>query len=735
MSKKYLSLLIVAIAGVSLWVSQETGHETEDRVIERPNKTLTGRVVAHDGRAIEDALVTVKRSVGDDIGSEISSSGLARVGTDRAGRYRVQISRHIEKIDLFVSAPGKQAVGRSSIKLTNETLELGRIVMFEQLRIRGRVLDQANGPLVGATILLHEVSASSANGHIGTLSATTHSDELGRYQLGPLDAGDYRISAEYLPYSPSSASDIRLHETTGLWEQDIVFTHLVNVKGSVVDSSGLGLQGVNVEVRDGRRKISMDLSQSDGAFDLGAYPAGVELYIKARKSGFGHLSERRLTASEQPVHIMMERAGRFLGRAIDAEGEAVAELELTLVKRDGPNVSEVEFTRYDNIRPNPNGVFSIDNVPAGLWDLKATAKGFEPLLLESIVVEEDLPTELIELEFVVGRTIVGRIVDGSSLDGISGSRVKIYPRPRGEYAPPQESITTTETGRFEISDVTRGEVTIVASAPGYASTEIELDGTSEAKPLEIVLLRGTRLFGVLVLANDNSPVQGFVRLSHEKAGSRHRRATDKQGRFEFTGLRAGTYVINADTDVGFVEDRRINIGDSPIELDKELILVVEPGGDLSGQLLNLEHGALLSARVFANGPGGYAAESAVDQEGKYSFLGVPKGEISVTVQLAHGLFLTRTIEVASRGSQNLNFTFGQSGKISGIIQSNGQPVEGATVAVFPASPDAPRGWAVSSGNGEFSITGLAISQYSVKINGSHYGSVDVGESTVLNIDQ
>lgn len=654
--------------------------------------------------------------------------------TDSDGRYVVRVNPKFDAATVSVSAPGMIVERTITVKLSSSLVDAGRVVMVSNLSVLGQVFDESLIPIDGAAVSLFDVDSDGA--FSDAIAPVRHvvTDTGGLFTFSRLDAGEYRIVAEAEGYPARLTSDVRLSPQNPTIERSLVFEGTV-VFGNVVDSRGAGLPGIDVEGRDGFRRIARDTTDENGGFDLGVFADGSKVQLTAYKDGFQHSRSLHIVSGISPVRIALKGSGTLIGRATEVpSGNPLSNLDLLLVSRDVAPSTTVGSISRSGVSTAKDGVFSVSELPAGVWEIRAQATGFEPIAVGRVSIIEGDETEEILFEFRTAVTVKGVVVDERSGLGIADSTVEFYVPHSGRYAAPVRSAKTSENGEFQLADVNRDGGTLVVSARDFAPTRMRLTASKASSLLEIGLRPGVILIGILRTADGGDPVRGAVTLSNNATGSGHRRATGSDGEFRFTGLGPGTYTITATSDFGVAQKQTIMIDESSSEFEKEVSLLVEPGSTVFGRLIGLGPATIAGARIFASGPDGFSKEGIVDSVGKYSIVGVPPGHISLTARLPSNLTIAKSIDVSARASAQVDFGFGHRGVISGTLSASGGPVSGATISAFPSSQGAPYGWATTNDSGEFRIDGLASNRYTLRVNGQHDRDVHVGDATKLNID-
>ncbi|MCA9543216.1 MAG: carboxypeptidase regulatory-like domain-containing protein, partial [Myxococcales bacterium] len=421
----------------------------------------------------------------------------------------------------------------------------------------------------------------------GATAAQTNPSLDGSFALSGLAAGAYTIHLRRGGYVPVaipvvlSVGELRDLTRTEL-AVDVQAVGATVVRGRAeragADEDGHG--GILVEVAGTPFATT---TTSAGAFELGVAPGPVTLRFTAQ----GYNAEERSLpnvaegaqvdlAQEVGVVRLSGEPGRLrgvLGLAGVQNPETVRAARVEL-RQDG----EV----LDQTNPEGDGAFLFAAVPAGRYELRLIAEGYDTLAFP-VTVELGRTTELPLLVLAVseaGETRVSGRVE--RLGGAPGSHGGIQVEVVGtDYA-----TQTTSEGRF-IVQVPPGAVQLRLSDRGYSPQEVQIPrvaaGTTWDHEAEV---------GVVRLVGEPASVQGLVTLSRLSTPERVQRATvtatplaggapvgtnpDAEGRFGLVGLAAGDWILRVD-----------GVGYDPIE--RPLRLEVGAGLDV-GQVV-LAHGA------------------------------------------------------------------------------------------------------------------------------------------------
>ena len=483
--------------------------------------------------------------------------------------------------------------------------------------IRGRVLAaDTNGPLRRARVTLE-----SERGPSSRQNTSTGLD--GRFEFTGLGAGRYKVSVtrggylslEYGQRRPGEQGrPVQLAEEQTVENVEIALPRMSVISGRVTDEFGDPIEGVAVHAMrslffDGRKPF-VPVNLNTTTDDVGEYriprlaPGTYTVMASTRETWvvtqngtettFGYLptyfpgtgspaDAQRVTVGVGQVvagtdfSLVPGRAPRVSGFAMDSRGQPFARVNL---REEVRGLDFGSFRGGPNAAVNPDGSFTIPNVPPGEYVLTASRRPGESQG-EPEVAELPLTVDTVDIDNVTlvgsrGGTVSGQVLtDGPPLPKPSSVRISILEPTRGQPSPTllgafrsDGGFATTspgEDGRFSIAHVFGRARFQVVVPDGWMVKSVQHEGRdiSDA-PLELssgetisgvrVVLtdRVTRLSGHLV-DRDGTPLRDATVLVFPSdperwfETSRRMRAVrpDQRGEWEIRGLPAGEYLAVA----------------------------------------------------------------------------------------------------------------------------------------------------------------------------------------------
>lgn len=461
------------------------------------------------------------------------------------------------------------------------------------------------------------------------------------------------------------------------------------VRGSVLSPSGLGAEGVTVQIdhrswpglgpehrsvpKVFRRETRTD---SSGSFTLPAVPIGEEFMVEARL-GACRLASVGVTLSEpdrvlQVAPILLPPVGAirvvlspdadpYPGRAEVRVGTG-GDYSLTSIGSASGSLAD--------------GVV-LDSVPIGAWTLEVTPEHGCNQRIRNVRVEVGGTTE-VGVVVTPGRQLRGalRAAGGAPLAG------HISVLQNGRF----RGSESAGDGQFLISGLTPGSAILLASALDHSLVELTIDITETMAPMEIVLdptpdrmiqvtWMGAPHHGT-VWVNSKTSYPDMKRVTLDDAG-RGRVPTTSNDPVEVC-VWTPDYLYGGSTTLR-----------APLETDEIATVDLTPALTISGNVLNGRTGTPIEYAVLSVSPqdGGQftsapVAAAASDSGGRFTIAGLLAGDH--WIEVSHSLFENARLAVPGRSGAvsmpaiSLTPLLTAAG---GVFDQNGGAVEGARIKI------------------------------------------------------
>ena len=379
----------------------------------------------------------------------------------------------------------------------------------------GTVLSRGTGVgIAGAEVTFSRGEAAASVRAAADGSFLFEPPESGRWQLAAASAPGHAPFAPEWGHSPVLL-DARPGERVrglALW-----LDSLGSYSGRVEDPAGQPVEGAEVRVvgsAAGDRALMPSsekaVSGPGGAFAISAshgamlearhpgfLPGRVTLDLAARSSRRLVLKLGAVTTRTAPTGI----TGRVHSGGAPVDGALVS---ARLLQRGGPGSAE-DLVAAQGIS-DAEGRFTLGELGPGRHLLSASREGFAQARAVVARAGEEATIELGR-----GGTVVGVVREAGTGRPLPTFRVEVRRGGRGWKLLLGASTVVDASGRFELTDLPPGPVTISASAPGHLpapEAEARIPEHPGVAEVEIRLRRGGRVFGRVTDRTTGRPLPG-----------------------------------------------------------------------------------------------------------------------------------------------------------------------------------------------------------------------------------
>lgn len=675
---------------------------------------FTGRVTA-DGTPLNGARAWLARDRGAG-GAGVPLEPLGFAMTDEAGGFALTLSE-AERSAVIVSSTSRTAATFKRFTDVPAVVELS-----PGLSVSGRTVDAEEQPIAAVRLL----GLSWVPGDLPVMQRLAGiSGPDGRFVLGGFSKGTVSLQTD--------SGDLEFSENFDL-EGSVDLGPIVLVRPDsawlqVVDAmTSSPISGAAVRLGDGSRVVADERGLASVAPRFGRT---VMIFAKGYLRGQFEIAEGAGRTVEEPLLLELEPAFTVEGVYVAADGQTPAAGGSLEASRPMANGSVRRFGSVDG-----DGTFSIDLEP-GTYTLELSAVNAGRTSLEV----SGSPGEVRDLGIVVAPAsawVSGTVVDPeyAPVEGASVSYVRpsefgqMMARALGRVA----TVTTDVDGRFELHGLELGAATLRVEAEEYASLEFEV----EAPAVEWVdagfveLSRGRRV----TVRSDVG--RGVVGVDPGGKGQRLDliSADLVEGEALLDLVPEGPFVVRVSREGVTLCEKDVQdaTGDVAVTCDRSAVTVTGrvtiAGQPAAGRLswsakansasasggITTGFGPLARTESFV--PTGWQELSAdLDQDGRYLLEAVLPGEWKVSWRTpAQGGQEPRDVTVPDGPGEEITLNFDYGGvSIEGVVTDpDGQPVQHATVDIFPR-----RSAVVSGPDGRFQVMDLAPGAYQLRARFRH----------------
>lgn len=491
------------------------------------------------------------------------------------------------------------------------------------------------------------------------------------------------------------------------------------IVGQVVKPNGEPAVGVTVIVQaPGHEDPWEATTDVGGMFRFDELP--LLLYaVEASLDGYGPAFVIGVVPGGAPLRLVLQ-TGRELNGQLLRKGDVVAH---GIVHVGGPGLFPQRAQAAE-----ANGRFRVAGLRAGTYETIAVAPGVSSGFVDNIAVDSDGRAD-IQLEMLLAPRVDVRVHDRKTGQPIEAGVITIATRPFHVLA----LHALISEGEAIIDFLPPGEYWIRVRAPGYKSHEGRFWVTAAGGAIDLALSQGATVSGHVVDQAGNPIAGATMRAVVETTtGGRfdlnsasfevfHRLArpngtpfwwptsdyvTDARGRFEISGIPAGSAVI-----VGRREGYATGMSPSlAVQHDQhygDLRIVLERGRQLRGRVENAAGAPVAGAAVSAVAsslPAWVGGRSLItDRSGAFLFRELP-GSVRLSVRHPDFGVSTQTLDLGERGLDDhiVRLSNHHEHEYTGrVLTTQKGPAVGARVWVMSGASSIPSCTAVTDARGHF----------------------------------
>jgi hypothetical protein len=670
--------------------------------------------------------------------------------------------------------PGAPAGTGSSTASTAPTLAARKLpdpTTLARGSIAGKISDDKQVPIAGARVCAVGSSSELADELVRDPVCAV-ADAGGAYRLQGLYPARYIVSASAKPFRPAVHGDRRRpHLTLAAGEHKTAIDIAlrgdgVEVTGTVADITGGPITNARVRSQGGwwgsDHAIATTETDAAGKFSLWVAPGRTSLVASADGYAEGNETGRAPGTFE----ILLTPESTLAGTVVDAaSNQPIADARVT--------VGSSEWDDDEVVMSDDKGAFRVARiVPGRVVVMARTERGFGRTE-GSVLVGLGQHVDGVVVKLFAAQRIAGRVVIAATKQPCPDASVTLQPKEGDEWI----ALRQRDDGLQFAEGVLPGEYTPQVRCRGYRPRDrYEPIVIADREPAELVweVDTGAAIRGK-VMTKAGAPVEGANLWAQSIGGPPRARSnwggdsSGADGAYELAGLKAGTYRLEIQTEVGVPpeEGYRVEVSDgATVTQDIQL----DDGGTLNGAVVDAQGKPLAGISVSARPLGGglrwmrAGGEQKSDDSGSFTFESLRAGEYRITAQRGSSDRLRRPgtsddekqgEKVVVRANQVATVRLvveNASGTITGsVIDHDGKPIADAFVNAARESDAAGAraslsevrwSWderpVVTGTDGTFALTRLAPGNYTIRAYRKGGGEafaehVAVGKTTKLQI--
>ncbi len=360
----------------------------------------------------------------------------------------------------------------------------------------------------------------------------------GAFAFPSVPAGDYEIVVQDHTSSPAGAFTLSdgdtLHDLlVGLIEEG-------SISGRVTAAtSGQPLEGVEVRVRDALQDtLLVTDTDAEGRYHIAGLAYGV-VSVEASLDQYALFGPHDVfVRNDMPTALSMqlEPGGVISGRVVDVQGIPVAGARVLTERLEGLGVVSA-LTSGD-------GRYALEGLRPGEYELLAFQQGVGLARLVAVLpAGQDLVNA--DMAFSPAGQISGTVIGAVTGLPIEGARIWM-----ADASPLADPVTTDADGRYVMVGVPAGQYGVHIDATGYLEVSQEVEVLEDATVIIDINLRSAGVVAGQLLTPAADPIRAMHITLVKDGGAAGTVMSDDQGRFEFSDLSDGEYLLAIDERAG-----------------------------------------------------------------------------------------------------------------------------------------------------------------------------------------
>jgi len=375
--------------------------------------------------------------------------------------------------------------------------ELAQILLSSASLITGQVTDDSSGtPLKD----IHVYAYKNLGNNRWGWSGSTHTDSNGRYSVGHLTAGTYRIGffdwqnrIYFTTYynsvdSLENGQDVVVASESTISDIDVALMKGGHIQGKVTDSSGNPLANMNVQVRyldnhNRWRWVGSSQTDANGNYDVsglntgnyrlmvsdGVWPQRYHAKYYDDKNSWDEATDISVTLGQTTanINIQMDSPGLISGKVSDNTGLGLNNIHVQVYQQQGNQWRQVSWGVTDS-----NGNYLVSALNSGTYRVGfldwSWPRKFVHIYYEGasnlnngtdVTVTNGVETENINAVLERVGKVQGKVTDHNG-NPVPNIRPRIYRQEGNNWVEMNSWALTDGAGKYEVTGLPSGVVRV-----------------------------------------------------------------------------------------------------------------------------------------------------------------------------------------------------------------------------------------------------------------------------------
>ncbi|MGH7151758.1 MAG: carboxypeptidase regulatory-like domain-containing protein, partial [Planctomycetota bacterium] len=511
--------------------------------------------------------------------------------TDAEGKFQFSGVSEGKTLTAAVEAEGFLPSMSPPVTLAKgEKRDLGEIRVTREGAVSGTVTDPNGRGVAGARVSI-ELDPTRMFGSAPLLFQEAKTDDQGRYRLGGLPEGKFRVLASAEGWREGRSEEFEARHGESAERVDVRLLSGRAIAGRVFSRDGKPLVGAEVYAMpdegsaNARRPFSIwrrDAVRTDeaGRYEVSGLSEGT-YRIEAQADGFAQGSLPAVNVGSSSADLTLDPLSRLAGRVVDgATGKPVPGFKARAIRESFPGARFLADA--EDTEGRADGSFEIADLEPGSYKVEVKAEGFAPATAGPFSVSAGATSDAGSIAVFAGTALRVKVVEAGDGSPIAGAEVSVSPAEKdGLIGVPMRRIErslrfvrgggaleggepdsrkTGPDGIAEIPGLAEGSYLVRVKAEDHAVTRKEtFVAAGTPTEIEAALAMGGTVKGAVTRAS-GEPYPGAsiflesaVHLDIEETAT-----SDSEGNYRFDHVAPGEWRV------GLSEDSSIRFGGGAI---------------------------------------------------------------------------------------------------------------------------------------------------------------------------